>query len=93
VTHPRIFNPPTPLAVALDTVDSWIESPRISLLSEGPAYLERLKSVATDARIKGAMAHDARVAALCLEHGVRELWSADRDFSRFKGVKVKNPLV
>jgi predicted nucleic acid-binding protein len=33
------------------------------------------------------------VAALCRQHGVRELWSADRDFSRFVGLAVKNPLI
>jgi len=36
--------------------------------------------------------HDARVAALCRHHGVRELWTADRDFGRFPGLKVRNPL-
>jgi len=34
-----------------------------------------------------------RIAALCRDHGVRELWSADRDFSRFAGFAVVNPLV
>ena len=38
------------------------------------------------------LVYDARVAALCLHHGVRELWSADRDFSRFPGLRVSNPL-
>ena len=37
--------------------------------------------------------HDARIAALCLHHGVQELWSADRDFSRFSALAVHNPLV
>jgi uncharacterized protein len=37
--------------------------------------------------------HDARVAALCLRHGVRELWSADRDFGRFPSLTTTNPLV
>jgi predicted nucleic acid-binding protein len=37
--------------------------------------------------------HDARVAAPCRQHGVRELWSADRDFGRFAGLAVTNPLV
>jgi uncharacterized protein len=41
----------------------------------------------------GAMVHDARVAALCLHHGVRELWTADRDFSRFPDLSTRNPLV
>ena len=37
--------------------------------------------------------HDARVAALCLQHGVRELWSADRDFGRFPSLTTTNPMV
>jgi uncharacterized protein len=41
----------------------------------------------------GPQVHDARVAALCRVHGVRELWTADRDFSRFPGLAVRNPLV
>ena len=30
---------------------------------------------------------------LCQQHGVRELWSADRDFNRFPGLVIVNPLV
>jgi predicted nucleic acid-binding protein len=37
--------------------------------------------------------HDARIAALCMQHGVRELLSADRDFSRFPQIAVRNPLI
>jgi len=43
--------------------------------------------------IEGPRVHDARIAALCLLHGVNELWSADRDFSRFPALEVRNPLV
>jgi hypothetical protein len=39
------------------------------------------------------MVHDARIAALCRVNGVRELWSADRDFGRFADLVVRNPLV
>ncbi len=39
------------------------------------------------------MIHDARIAAICVSHGVRELWTADRDFSRFRGLAVRNPLI
>jgi predicted nucleic acid-binding protein len=44
-------------------------------------------------KVTGPLVHDARVAALCLSHGIRELWSADRDFDRFPQLKVTNPLV
>jgi hypothetical protein len=38
------------------------------------------------------MIHDARIAALCIHHGVQELWTADHDFSRFASLKTHNPL-
>ncbi|MDP9170519.1 MAG: hypothetical protein M3N54_07880 [Acidobacteriota bacterium] len=44
-------------------------------------------------RQAGAAVHDARIAAICKTHGVRQLWSADRDFSRIGGVTVVNPLL
>jgi predicted nucleic acid-binding protein len=41
----------------------------------------------------GPKVYDARIAALCLQHGVKQLWSADRDFGRFSAVTVANPLI
>ena len=93
VTHPRICAPPTPLAAALDQVDAWLESPAVVLLSESPGYWPELKSALETGRIVGPQVHDARIAALCTQHGVRELWTADRDFGRFPGINVVNPLL
>jgi uncharacterized protein len=93
VTHARIYAPPTPLARALDQVDAWLESPTLTLLAESSAHWPTLRALLASARVTGAQVHDARVAALCRQHGVRELWSADRDFSRFAGLAVVNPLV
>jgi predicted nucleic acid-binding protein len=56
-------------------------------------YWRALTEVLIDGKIMGAKVHDARIAAMCKSHGVRELWSADRDFSRMRGVKVMNPLL
>lgn len=92
VTHPRIYDPPTPLDVALDQVAAWIESPTVALLGEGPGYAERLSDLLLAGKVAGAKVHDGRIAALCLYHGVRELWSADRDFSRFPALTVRNPM-
>jgi uncharacterized protein len=93
VTHPRIYAPPTPLARALDQVDAWLESPTLVLLAESADYWSVLRASLASGRIAGAQVHDARIAALCRQHGVRELWSADRDFNRFAGLAVVNPLV
>jgi len=92
VTHPRIFDPPTPLAKALDQLSAWLQSPFATTLAESPGYWDRLASQVTAAKSTGPRVHDARIAALCLHHGVSELWSADRDFGRFPDLKVRNPL-
>jgi hypothetical protein len=93
VTHPRIYAPPTPLVTAVDQVAAWLESPTLVLLSEGEGYWAVLRGLLEAGKVTGPLVHDARVAALCLYHGVRELWTADRDFGRFPGLTVRNPLV
>jgi uncharacterized protein len=93
VTHPRIFSPPTPLARALDQVAARLEAPTLAVLAEAGSHWEQLRAVLEASRAAGPQVHDARIAALCIEHGVRELWSADRDFGRFRGLAVLNPLV
>ena len=93
VTHLRIYAPPTPLTRALDQVDAWLEPPTLVLLAESAAHWPTLRELLADGRVTGPQVHDARVAALCRQHGVRELWSADRDFNRFAGLTVVNPLV
>lgn len=92
VTHPRIFDPPTSLDRALDQVESWTESPSLVVLSETVNYWPQLRSVLIASDVIGARVHDARIAALCLVHGIDELWTQDRDFSRFPALKTRNPL-
>jgi hypothetical protein len=93
VTHPRIFVPPTALAAAIDQVEAWLESPTLVLLTETELHWARLREMLVAGRIVGPRVHDARIAALCAQHGVGELWSADRDFGRFPKLAVVNPLV
>jgi hypothetical protein len=91
-THPRIWDPPSPTEAALEQVEAWLESPSLVLLAEGPEYWSELRVLLAEGRIAGPRVHDARIAALCLSHGVRELWTADRDFSRFPALATANPL-
>lgn len=93
VTHPRIYAPPTPVAAAVEQVEAWLEAPSLVVLAEGDGYWPVLRSAVETGRVVGPQVHDARVAALCRLHGVRELWTADRDFGRFPGLTVRNPLV
>ncbi len=92
VTHPRIFDPPSTTAQALAQVEAWLASPSLVLLSERDDHLGVLAELLRSGRIVGPKVHDARIAALCTSSGVSELWTADRDFSRFPSLRTRNPL-
>ncbi len=93
VTHPRIYVPPTSAVSAVAAVEALVATPRLRLLGEGQDHLRQLAALMASGQITGPRVHDARIAAICLSHGVSELWSADRDFSWFPALKVVNPLV
>lgn len=93
VTHPRVFNPPTPLEHALEDLESLLQSPTLLLLGEGPSHLGHLLRLFGQAPVQGNLIHDAHIAALAIEHGVTEIWTLDGDFARFRGVKARNPFL
>ena len=92
VTHPRIFDPPTRLEAALIDLVSLLECPSVRMLGEGPNHVMHMVRMANIGDARGNLAHDAHIAALCLENGVTELWTADRDFARFTGLRIRNPF-
>jgi len=92
VTHPRVFDPPTALEIALDDLASLFEAPSLVLLGEGPRHPAHLLHTFQAGHAVGNLAHDAHIAVLVTEHGVSELWTTDRDFARFPSVRVRNPF-
>ncbi len=93
VTHPRIYDPPSTIDQATGQVDAWLAAPTLHPIGETVEYWPTLRQLIVDGKVTGPLVHDARVAAICRIHGITELWSADRDFSRFAGLEVHNPLV
>ena len=93
VTHPRIYDPPTPQKTAFEAIKMWQQSPDLRLLNEDLGYIEKLEKLCVNARLKGGRIHDARIAAICMNHGVSELWTADRDFGKFPELNTRNPLL
>ena len=93
VTNPRVFREPTPAAEALALLDELRTAGRCVFLPESESHLATLGPLIRAADLRGGQVHDARIAAICLGHGVRELWSCDRDFSRFPSLRLRNPLI
>lgn len=92
VTHPRLFDPPSKMAVLLEDLELLFDSPSLSLLGEGPAHTGHLRRMVEGGGVSGNLVHDSHIAALAVEHGVRELWTLDRDFDRFPGLRTRNPF-
>ncbi len=88
VTHPRVFNTPTPAAVAWQFIRDLLELPIVSALSETDRHAEILTRVLKESRVAGSLVHDAHVVALAVEHGFDEILTEDGDFHRFPGVRV-----
>ena len=93
VTHPRIYRTPTPAETALDQLRALSALGNLAFIAEAEGYLSHLEAVAKAAKARGGAVHDARIAAICLSQGVEELWTADRDFSRYPALTVRNPLI
>jgi uncharacterized protein len=92
-TNLRIFRPPSPPAIAIQQVEIWMECPTLQLLGEPVDYWKDLRATFLGGKLSGPQVHDARIHAICRASGVSELWSADRDFSRMRGLKIVNPCL
>ncbi len=90
VTHPRIFDPPTPLAEALDFVRALRGQPNAVVIGPGARHWDIFERLLVGAQAKGNLIPDAYLAALALESG-SEWISNDRDFSRFDGLRWRTP--
>ena len=93
VTHPRVSPRPSTYEQALTQVEAWLESPTMHILHSGLQHWTTLSALTRTAKLQGGQFHDARVAAICIENGVSLLWTADRDFAKFKALKTTNPLI
>jgi uncharacterized protein len=93
VTNPRIFKTPTSTQTAITVVREISAQGQARLLGESHGHLDVLGRLCASAPVNGSKVHDARIAAICIGHGVSELWTADRDFSYFPELATRNPLV
>ena len=92
VSHPRFHHPPIAMRDAVAELADLFTSPSLNLVRETPDHWHILKRVLDESGVSGNLIHDAHIVALCLEHGVSELITADRDFSRFPSLAIHNPF-
>jgi toxin-antitoxin system PIN domain toxin len=91
-THPGIFERPLPPDVALANVDRLLSLPHVQTVAEGDRFWATFREVASDSGARGNLIPDAHLVALMLENGIRTIWTHDRDYRRFSGIDVRDPL-
>ncbi len=93
VTNPRIWKQEasTP-EQAWAQLHAWFSAPSLRLIGETPGFASVLSDFVRRPRVRGAVVHDARVAAICIAHGVDTLLTRDRDFALFPELDVENPF-
>jgi toxin-antitoxin system PIN domain toxin len=92
VTHPRVFRNPIPVRDALAIVATWFQGGIAEPIGPGERHLERLTSCLGEVGIGNKLVMDAHVAAMAKEYRA-VLYTNDRDFERFSGLRIKNPLI
>ncbi|MCX6592923.1 MAG: PIN domain-containing protein [Acidobacteria bacterium] len=93
VTHRAVFKIPTPLPRALSDLAMLLSSPSVSLLGQGPAHWDTLSAVLGRSESTGSQIYDGSIAALCLEHGVDEIWTVNtKHFQKFTSLRCHNPF-
>ena len=91
-THPRIFLAPLSPDEALGNVCTLLGLPHVRTVSELDGFVDAYKHVAGEAPVRGNLVPDAHVAAILLQHGVRTLYSNDRDFRKFQSLDLRDPF-
>ena len=77
---------------AWSQLDAWFHAPTLRLIGEPDGFTSLLASFVRRSRVRGPVVHDARVAAICVAHGVEKLLTRDRDFSLFPELSTENPF-
>lgn len=91
VTHPKVFNKPSPLVDALAFAAQLRGRQNCVLLAPGARHWEIFARLCAEAEVKGNLVPDAYLAALAIETGC-EWITTDRDFGRFKELRWRHPL-
>lgn len=90
-TNPRAMARPLTGEEACTIVARWLQHPNVLVVEATERYWSILSELIVEAQVSGPLVTDAALAALALEHGA-VLCSTDRDFRRFRELKLVDPI-
>ena len=91
VTHPKVFECPTPLAVALDVANQVRGQPQAVPIRPGSRHWDIFERLVRSIEAKGNLVPDAYHAALAIESGC-DWMTTDKGFLKFPGLRARHPF-
>jgi toxin-antitoxin system PIN domain toxin len=91
-THPAIFQKPLSPAEAMANLDDFVTRPHVRTGGEADDFWDTYRELASLVTVRGNLVPVSHVVALMRQHGVSTIWSQDRDFLKFPGIKVQDPF-
>jgi len=91
LTHPKIFDPPTPLKKGMTYIQQLRDHPNMTIISPGAGHWRIFCDLCIRFSARGNLVSDAYHAALAIESGC-EWITTDRGFARFEGLRWRHPL-
>ncbi len=92
VTNPRLLRRPLSSRAAMANVGQLLNRPHVRVVGEADEFWRVFRGVADPVQPAGNLVPDAHLAALMHQHGVRDIWTHDRDFRKFDGIIVHDPF-
>ncbi len=90
-TNPTVFRRPLQPSGAIGIVSGWLARPNVGIATPSERHWRILDDVAAAGQARGPLLMDAHLAAIAIEHGAT-LATTDRDFARFSGLRLRDPL-
>jgi toxin-antitoxin system PIN domain toxin len=91
-THSRIFAAPLTPEEAFGNVTALLAMPHVRAVSELDGFVDAYQHVTGELTVRGNLVPDAHLAAILFQHGIRTLFSRDRDFRKFSTLDVRDPF-
>lgn len=92
VTHPRIFERPLDALLAASVIDRLLLAPSVRIVGAGQSFWAAYRAIDIGRPIRGNDVPDAAIVAMMTANGVSTIYTRDRGFRRFDGIRVIDPF-
>ena len=91
-TNPLVFSKPLTPEEAVHDLEQVLDHPSVTMLSPSPESWSILNRLVLDLHLRGNLIPDAVTASILEANSVKTVYTNDRDFWKFPGLKPNDPF-